>query len=87
MSKVTATKALPHLRNIAEKGYSPVRSPEMDEGAKLISLAGVGGVISAEVEFGLHPDVWKKERCKFALIPSSYFVQLLICHELSNQGF
>ena len=73
-----------HLENIAKQGFSLVKNVKTDEGAKMIAEENVGGVINkGAITFGL-PTIFTGTNKKWAVIPSSYHMKLLIAHELQN---
>ena len=73
-----------HLENIAKQGFSLVEDVKTDEGARMIAEENVGGVIDKDaITFGLPPIFTGTDR-KWAVIPSSYHMKLLIAHELQN---
>ncbi|CAK9075230.1 unnamed protein product [Durusdinium trenchii] len=83
-SCVENAAARAHLENIAKQGFSLVKNVETDEGAKMIAEKNVGGVIDKDaITFGLPPIFTGTDR-KWAVIPSSYHMKLLIAHELQN---
>ncbi|CAK9020395.1 Uncharacterized protein SCF082_LOCUS14903 [Durusdinium trenchii] len=82
-SCVENAAARAHLENIAKQGFSLVQNAETDGGAKMIAEKNVGGVINKDavtVTFGLPPIFTGTDR-KWAVIPSSYHMKLLIAHE------
>ena len=73
-----------HLENIAKQGFSLVEDVKTDEGARMIAEENVGGVIDKDaITFGL-PPIFTGAHRKWAVIPSSYHMKLLIAHELQN---
>ena len=83
-SCVENAAARAHLENIAKQGFSLVKNVKTDEGARMIAEENVGGVIDKDaITFGLPPIFTGTDR-KWAVIPSSYHMKLLIAHELQN---
>ena len=83
-SCVEDAAARAHLENIAKQGFSLVKNVETDEGANMIAQKNVGGVIDKDaITFGL-PTIFTGTDRKWAVIPSSYHMKLLIAHELQN---
>ena len=83
-SCVKNAAARAHLENIAKQGFSLVKNVETDEGAKMIAEKNVGGVVDKNaITFGL-PTIFTGTDRKWAVIPSSYHMKLLVAHELQN---
>ncbi|CAE7246997.1 pgl [Symbiodinium sp. CCMP2456] len=83
-SCVKNAAARAHLANIATQGFSLVEDLETDEGAKMIAEKNLGGVISRNaITFGL-PDIFNGTDKKWAVIPSTYHMKLLIHRELQQ---
>ena len=83
-SCVENAAARAHLENIAKQGFSLVEDVKTDGGAKMISKNNLGGVIHKGADtFGL-PTIFTGTIKKWAVIPSSYHMKLLIAHELQN---
>lgn len=81
------SEALVYLESMAKKGYAVVTDPNVDKAARCIAEAGIGGVLSYQVNnFGLPPEFWQEQNCKFALVPASFFRQLQLCYELSKRA-
>ncbi|CAE7713954.1 pgl [Symbiodinium sp. CCMP2592] len=77
-SCVKNAAARAHLANIDTQGFSLVEDVETDEGAKMIAEKNLGGVISrSSMTFGL-PDIFNGTDKKWAVIPSTYHMKLLI---------
>ena len=77
-------EARAHLKNIARQGFSLVEDVNTDRGARMIAKENVGGVISKEATtFGL-PEIFTDTDCKWAVIPSTNHMRLMIVHELEN---
>ena len=75
-------RARAHLENIAKQGFSLVEDAKTDEGAEMIAEENLGGVISRNaITFGL-PDIFNGPDRKWAVIPSTYHMKLLIHREL-----
>eukprot|EP00438_Fugacium_kawagutii_P023100 Skav220083 [mRNA] locus=scaffold262:339405:340250:- [translate_table: standard] len=83
-SCVKNASARAHLGNIAKQGFSLVEDVETDEGAKMIAEKNLGGVINKDaITLGL-PTIFTGTAEKWAVIPSTYHMKLLIAHELQN---
>ena len=83
-SCVKNAAARAHLENIAKQGFSLVEDVKVDEGAKMIAEENLGGVINKNaITFGLRPIFTGTDK-KWAVIPSNYYMKLLIAHELQN---
>ena len=83
-SCVKNAAARAHLENIAKQGFSLMEDVETDEGAKMIAEKNLGGVISRNaITFGL-PDIFTGTDRKWAVIPSTYHMKLLIDRELQQ---
>ena len=77
-------KARAHLENIARQGFSLVKNVKTDRGARMIAEENVGGVINREATtFGL-PEIFTGTDRKWAVIPSTYHMRMMIVHELEN---
>ena len=83
-SLVTDPEARAHLETIAKQGFSLLQNVEVDNGARLIAEANAGAVINKDaITFGL-PEIFNGTDRKWAVIPSSYHMRMLIVHELEN---
>ena len=83
-SCVKNAAARAHLENIAKQGFSLVEDVETDEGARMIEKKNLGGVIDKDaITFGL-PTIFTGTDKKWAVIPSTYHMRLLIAHELQQ---
>ena len=83
-SCVKNAAARAHLENIAKQGISLIEDVETDEGARMIAEKNVGGVIDEDaITFGV-PTIFTGTDNKWAVIPSSYHMKLLIAHELQQ---
>ena len=77
-------EARAHLENIARRGFSLVKNVETDTGARMIAEKNVGGVINKEaITFGL-PKIFTDTDRKWAVIPSTYHMRMMIVHELES---
>ena len=77
-------EARAHLENIARQGFSLVRNVETDRAARMIAEKNVGGVINKKATtFGL-PEIFTGTDRKWAVIPSTYHMRMMIVHELEN---
>lgn len=77
-------EARAHLENIARQGFSLVGDVETDRAARMIAEKNVGGVINKKATtFGL-PEIFTGTDCKWAVIPSTYHMRMMIVHELEN---
>ena len=77
-------EARAHLENIARQGFSLVRNVETDGAARMIAEKNVGGVINKKATtFGL-PEIFTGTDRKWAVIPSTYHMRMMIVHELEN---
>ena len=77
-------EARAHLENIARQGFSLVKDVKTDRGARMIAEENVGGVINREATtFGL-PEIFTGTDRKWAVIPSTYHMRMMIVHELEN---
>ena len=77
-------EARAHLENIARQGFSLVKNVKTDRGARMIAEENVGGVINREATtFGL-PEIFTGTDRKWAVIPSTYHMRMMIVHELEN---
>ena len=82
-SCVKNAAARAHLENIAKQGFSLIEDVT-DEGARMIAQENLGGVIDKDaITFGL-PTIFTCTNKKWAVIPVSYHMKLLIAHELQN---
>eukprot|EP00435_Cladocopium_sp_Y103_P060436 s413_g22.t1 len=73
-----------HLENIARQGFSLVEDVKTDEGARMIAEENLGRVINKDaITFGL-PTIFNGTNKKWAVIPLSYHMKLLIAHELQS---
>eukprot|EP00438_Fugacium_kawagutii_P017944 Skav236604 [mRNA] locus=scaffold3534:150120:151313:- [translate_table: standard] len=83
-SCVKNAAARAHLENIAKQGSSFVEDVKTDEGARMIAEENLGGIIDKDaITFGL-PAIFTGTDKKWAVIPSTYHMKLLIAHELQN---
>ena len=77
-------EARAHLENIARQGFSLVRNVKTDRAARMIAEENVGGVINKKATtFGL-PEIFTSTDRKWAVIPSTYHMRMMIVHELEN---
>ena len=77
-------EARAHLENIARQGFYLVGDVETDRAARMIAEKNVGGVINKKATtFGL-PEIFTGTDCKWAVIPSTYHMRMMIVHELEN---
>jgi len=66
------------------QGFSLVGDVETDRAARMIAEKNVGGVINKKATtFGL-PEIFTGTDCKWAVIPSTYHMRMMIVHELEN---
>ena len=77
-------EARAHLENIARQGFSLVKNVKTDRGATMIAEENVGGVINKKATtFGL-PKIFTDKARKWAVIPSTYHMRMMIIQELEN---
>ena len=77
-------EARAHLENIARQGFSLVKNVKTDRAARMIAEENVGGVINKQATtFGL-PEIFTDKGRKWAVIPSTYHMRMMIVHELEN---
>ena len=77
-------EARAHLENIARRGFSLVKNVETDTGTRMIAEKNVGGVINKKATTIGLPEIFTDTDRKWAVIPSTYHMRMMIVHELEN---